>query len=95
MVASQGKTSLLITGMRDNASREVVLDALQSVDGVREVHVNLYRASATVIHEPACAPAALAAAVARAGFGASVAPAAPDGKGGAGRGPEPPRETRR
>jgi hypothetical protein len=51
-----------------------VAEALQAVRGVTEVHVNLYRACATIIHGPPCVPADLTAAVGRAGFGAVLAP---------------------
>ncbi len=66
------RTLLLITGMRDNRCRESVAGVLERVLGVKEVHVNLFRARATIIHEPPCAPADLIAAMARAGYGAAL-----------------------
>lgn len=66
------RTVLLITGMRNNSCREAVAEALSIVSGVREVHVTLYRAWATVTHEASCAPRDLIDAVARAGYTAAL-----------------------
>jgi cation transport ATPase len=44
-------TVLLISGMRDNACREMLARVLERQVGVRQVHVNLYRAAATVVHD--------------------------------------------
>jgi copper chaperone CopZ len=67
------RTLLLIVGMRDNGCRELVVETLRQVDGVREVHVNLYRACATIVHQPPCAADHLIAAITRAGYGAMLA----------------------
>jgi copper chaperone CopZ len=66
-------TILLIAGMKDNNSREIVVEALESIRGVMDVHVNLYRASAIVIHAPDLTEADLIAVVQRAGYDASLA----------------------
>lgn len=63
---------LLIVGMKDNGCREIVVEALEIVRGVKEVHVNLYRGHAIISHEPHCEAADLIAAVERAGYGASL-----------------------
>lgn len=65
------RTELLIYGMRANACRERVAEALRAIEGVGDVDVNLYRARAVVVHDALCTPARLAAAVTRAGFGAA------------------------
>jgi copper chaperone CopZ len=65
-------TVLVIVGMRDNGCRERIADALGRVDGVEDVTVSLIRCSATVIHDGACDPAALARAVRQAGYEATV-----------------------
>jgi copper chaperone CopZ len=65
------RTELLIAGMQDNQCREAIAAALELVDGVKEVDVNLYRARATIIHASPCTVADLITAVARAGFGAA------------------------
>ncbi len=71
------RTLLLITGMKDNACRERVAGALERVRGVREVVVNLFRASASIHHEPSCAAGNLVRAVTEAGYGATLAGRAP------------------
>lgn len=48
-------TVLLIAGMRGNVCRERMAVALQAVPGVRSVDVSLYRARATIVHDPKCA----------------------------------------
>lgn len=65
-------TVLMIMGMRDNACRERIVDALGKVRGVRDVDVNLMRARATVTHERTCDASELVWAVVRAGFGAAL-----------------------
>jgi copper chaperone CopZ len=67
---------LLITGMKDNACREIVTEVLESVNGVNAVQVNLVRASAVVVHEPSCTSADLIAAVGRRGYVAAIASSA-------------------
>jgi copper chaperone CopZ len=67
------QTVLLIVGMRDYRCREAVAAALQSVRGVSEVHVSLFRSCATLLHEPDCGLSDCLAAVVQAGYGASLA----------------------
>lgn len=76
MIDRSVRTTLLVTGMRDNTCRERVAAALEAVAGVREVDVNLFRARATVVHTAACGPADLIRALVAAGYGASPAAAA-------------------
>lgn len=68
------RTVLAISGMKDNASRELVVEALEGVGGVREVRVRLLRAAATIWHDAGSPAAELIRAVEGAGFGASPAP---------------------
>lgn len=78
----QTRTEVVIMGMRDNACRERILDAIRRVDGVSEVSVSLIRAKATIDYTEPCAPAALVWAIVSAGFGAVLAaPLLPDGDG--------------
>ena len=73
-------TVLHISGMRDNACREAVLRALEAIEGVLDVDVNLYRARATVSHDGACARARLVQAIVWAGYEATVAENGIDGR---------------
>ena len=66
------RTTLLITGMRDNACRERVAAALEAIPGVREVDVNLYRARATIAHAADCSDADLIRAVVQIGYAAAL-----------------------
>ena len=66
------KTRLLISGMRSNACREQVGDALSGVDGVEDVTVSLVRSTAVVMHHRGCEGSALVRAVAALGFAATV-----------------------
>lgn len=63
----------MISGMRDNRSREQVLEALEQVAGLKEAEVNLFRARAIVLHAPPCTVAQLVQAVVQAGYGATLA----------------------
>ena len=63
----------MIAGMRDNACRQKILEALESIEGVKDAHVNLYRASATIVHDARCAAAELMRTVSEAGYFAEVA----------------------
>ncbi len=56
--------------MHDNDSREEVAGALERVDGVQQVNVNIYRARAVVLHEPPCTIPDLVHAVTEAGYAA-------------------------
>lgn len=64
------RTVILILGMRDNGCRERIAAALESIEGVKEVEVNLFRACAKVIHEPSCGQARLVRAIISLGYGA-------------------------
>ncbi|MFN7020162.1 MAG: heavy-metal-associated domain-containing protein [Phycisphaerales bacterium] len=66
------RTVLVISGMRDNASREAVAEALANVPGVRDVSVSLMRAEAVVDHAPDCPPSNLTSAVTTTGCGAAI-----------------------
>jgi len=72
MHSSNARTVLVIEGMRSNDCREIVSEALESVDGVTEVYVNLYRICATVIHEPRCKAVDLIAVVESLGYSAVI-----------------------
>lgn len=72
MSSAVPRTLLLIVGMRDNRCRERVAEALEKVIGVKDVHVNLYRARAEINHDAQCGAEDLIAAVTRAGYGASL-----------------------
>lgn len=62
------RTELLISGMRDNACRERVADALRRVEGVVDVSVSLLRARAIVLHTASCDKEWLVRAVSAAGY---------------------------
>jgi copper chaperone CopZ len=62
------KTVLLVTGMLDNSGRERVAEALDTVRGVIQVDVNLFRARAVIVHAPPCVSTELVRAVAEAGY---------------------------
>ena len=66
------RTVLNIMGMRDNACRERISEALAAIDGVEEVDINLHRARARILHTPPCRPADLLSAIVEAGYGASL-----------------------
>ncbi len=65
------RTRLLVIGMRDNAGREAVVEALSSIVGVVECEVSIFHARATIVHMPPCEVSALVGAVERVGFRAS------------------------
>lgn len=87
-------TVLWIAGMRAVSCRDHVAAAIGAVEGVRSVHVDLWRAQATIVHESPCGPAQLIRALLRAGYGASLTPSdlsygqAPDGNAAAGGEPD-------
>ena len=64
-------TVLLIIGMKGPSCRQAVMDALESVPGVVDVEVNLFRARASISHDLSCSLDALVRAVMTAGFAAS------------------------
>ncbi|HZW07876.1 MAG TPA: heavy metal-associated domain-containing protein [Phycisphaerales bacterium] len=59
---------MLIAGMRDNACRERVAEALVQVEGVVDVEVSLIRGRASVRHNEKCKPAELIEAVKQRGY---------------------------
>jgi P-type Cu+ transporter len=67
------QTVCLLYGCQCNACCERIERALRRVAGVRDVEVNLYKATATVEHDSECAPQGLVEAVERAGYLASLA----------------------
>lgn len=75
--ATTRHTVLLIAGMRDNRCRERLAAILSGLAGVKEAVVYLHRASATIVHDPACDPLTLTRAVAVAGYRATRAQARP------------------
>ncbi len=66
--AKVSRTVLLVQGMKDNRCRETVAEALEAVEGVSEVEVNLYRGRAVVVHALTCDPEDLARAVKDLGY---------------------------
>jgi len=73
MVAkAAARTVLVIIGMRNNACRDRVAQALAAVKGVKDVSVSLMRAKAAVTYDDACEPAGLVWAVVNAGYGAAL-----------------------
>lgn len=66
------KTVCLLFGCQCNACCDRIDRALRRVKGVRDVEVNLYKATATVEHDESCRCESLLAAVERIGFLARV-----------------------
>lgn len=60
----------MIAGMRDNACRQKIVESLELIAGVKEVDVNLYRARATIVHDPRCGAAELKQSIEKAGYAA-------------------------
>ncbi|MFG0326644.1 MAG: heavy-metal-associated domain-containing protein [Phycisphaerales bacterium JB037] len=80
---------LAIRGMRDNRSRERVVESIGRVTGVRSVVVSLFRAVAMVSFSPPCEVSAIVGAVVAAGFEVTVIGSAREnGESGVGD-PEP------
>lgn len=67
MRAGSFRIMLLLSGMRSNACRERLSDALRRVAGVKDVSVSLIRGSAVVLFTAPCNAAALIRAVKHAG----------------------------
>ena len=67
------KTLCLLYGCHCNACCERIEKALRRVKGVRQVEVNLFKATATVEHDENCPPQRLLDAVERIGYMASLA----------------------
>lgn len=65
-------TVLMVAGMRDNACRQKIAESLESIVGVKDVDVNLYRSRATIVHEPPCVATDLVRAIERAGYAAEL-----------------------
>lgn len=70
------KTTLTVAGMTCGSCVRRVTAALRAVPGVTAVEVSRIEGTARVDHDPATAPAALIAAVERAGYSSSLAAAA-------------------
>ena len=70
------RTVLAIAGMKGNTCRETVVRALESIDGVVDVDVSLFRACAVIVHDPACEPRWLVQAVSGVGYQAMFGPPA-------------------
>lgn len=64
------RTVILILGMRDNGCRERIAAALEAIDGVKDVEVNLFHACARIIHEPPCEQSRLVRTIISLGYGA-------------------------
>ena len=64
------RTVLKIAGMHGNKCRENIAASLDSVPGVEDVEVNLYRAEAVITHAPPCDPDSLIRAVTACGYAA-------------------------
>jgi copper chaperone CopZ len=62
---------LLIVGMKCPRCRQAVVEALESVPGVADVEVNLFRARASISHGSTCTVPALIRAVVAAGYSAT------------------------
>jgi copper chaperone len=69
-------TTLAITGMSCGSCRRHVSAALEQIEGVEQVDVDLATRSASVRHSSAVSSAALIAAITQAGYGARVTGAA-------------------
>lgn len=66
-------TIFLLFGTQCNACCERIEMALRQVKGVRDVDINLYKATATVEHDDDCAPQRVIDAVERVGYLARLA----------------------
>lgn len=75
-IPTDQSTTLTITGMTCGSCRRHVSAALEQLEGVDQVDVNLVTHSASVRHSPTVSAEALIAAIAEAGYGASVTVAA-------------------
>jgi copper chaperone CopZ len=78
---STRSTVLLIAGMQGHRCREKISAALEAVSGVQNVDVNLYRAQATITHDPSCQRSELFRATLNAGFNASLPGESPNSGG--------------
>jgi copper chaperone CopZ len=70
MTPGTTRTVLMIAGMRDNACRQKIAEALESMPGVQDVDVSLHRSRATIVHEPPCVTAKLMLTIERSGYAA-------------------------
>lgn len=77
---------LIVTGMRDNACRERVAEALSRQRGVTEVEVSLARGMAGVTRDESCSAARLIELLGAAGYPACT-PGGAHGAGGQGGAP--------
>lgn len=81
------RTECVLYGCQCNACCERIERALRRLKGVRNVEVNLYKATATVEHDESCEPRHLVEAVEHIGYLASiVGPARPPALPNAGNG---------
>ncbi len=71
-LAAEMRTTLSLSGLTCAACSAAVTKALKEVNGVREVTVSPDQRQAVVVADEPVAPDALIAAVARAGFSATV-----------------------
>ena len=67
------RTVCLLYGCQCNACCERIEKSLRRVKGVRQVEVNLYKATATVEHEESCPCDRLVEAIERIGYLATIA----------------------
>jgi copper chaperone CopZ len=81
MTPGTTRTVLLVAGMRGQHCRDRLTHEIESVAGVLNVEVNLYRARATIFHGGQCGVTELLQAVVRSGCYASVT--STEGTGGA------------
>lgn len=73
----QTRTTLTITGMTCSSCRRHVSAALERIEGVQQVEVDLATHSATAHHLPTVESETLVAAIAAEGYGARIAAVAP------------------
>src|SRR5437660_4049714 len=71
-VEASGQTTLRVAGMDCADEVEAIQRVLQSLSGVREIHVNLMGGKVTITHDASIKPQALVAAIASTGLKASV-----------------------
>lgn len=72
MTSKRKRIVLLIAGLRDSRCRDAIVEALESVRGVLDVDVSLFRARAAVSYNQACTEDGLIQAILRAGYQATV-----------------------
>lgn len=70
MTPALTRTVLTVMGMRNNTCRELLIQRLELIEGVRDVDISFHRATATISHTPSCRPGDLVWAIVHAGYGA-------------------------